>query len=79
MSVVLFFLDLPGPADREFDFKDGLTGDDSLDGAGELVAEAARLDWKDEFGLVLFVFVLVFEVVDESRTSFGVDDVGCSL
>lgn len=43
-SFVLFFLERPGPADREVvvGFTGGRTGDASLDGTGELVADGAR-------------------------------------
>lgn len=43
-SLALFFLERPGPADRAVtDLSEGRTGDDSLEGSGELFAEVARL------------------------------------
>lgn len=42
-SVALFFRDLPGPVDRDVGFSGGRTGDDSLEGSGELLAEVDRL------------------------------------
>jgi hypothetical protein len=67
-SCTLFFLDRPGPVDlaeEELAFSGGLTGDDSLEGDGELVADAAR------FGRVFFV--VVTDEVDESRGLCVVD------
>jgi hypothetical protein len=61
-SLVLFFRDLPGPVVRGaevIDLRVGRTGDDSLEGIGEFVAEAARLGFS--------LFVAGIEDVDGSR------------
>ena len=41
-SLTLLVLDLPGPVERDTAWSGGRTGDDSLDGKGEVLAEADR-------------------------------------
>jgi hypothetical protein len=68
-SCVLFFLDRLGPAAlaEVLDFCGGLTGDDSLEGIGEFVADMARLGSG--------FFVVGIEDVDVSRVVLDIVDV----
>jgi len=68
VSFALFFLDLPVRV--VVALVPGLTGDDSLEGTGEFVADAVRV------GRSRFVFK---EDVDESRVSLGVAEIKGSL
>ncbi len=68
-SCELFFFDRLGPVAlaEVLDFCGGLTGDDSLEGIGEFVADMARF--------ASGFFVVGIEDVDESRAELDVVDV----
>ena len=74
-SCELFFLDLPGPAAERLEgllLNCGLIGDDSLERAGELVADGVRLGWG-------FFATAVDDDDDESRISLDVVEVSGTI